>query len=69
MEQTIEVWLKRYGRRITNDEAIEILLNMKRLAEILLKIADERAAEAAHLQQSTEAAQTDVTMCERAVPN
>jgi hypothetical protein len=36
---TREVWSKAYGRPISEDEAIEILLNVKRLAEAMQKVA------------------------------
>ena len=31
------VWSKAYGRVISGDEAIEILMNVRRLAEVLLR--------------------------------
>ena len=31
------VWSKAYGRVISDDEAIEILMNVRRLAEVLLR--------------------------------
>jgi hypothetical protein len=34
---TQEVWSELYGRPITEDEAVEMLLNVKHLAEVLLK--------------------------------
>lgn len=36
------VWSKAYGRVVSEDEAIEILMNVRRLAQILLKAADEK---------------------------
>ena len=36
------VWSKAYGRVISTDEAIEILSNVRRLAEILLRSQEER---------------------------
>lgn len=38
------VWSKAYGRPISEDDAIEILQNVKRLAEVLLKAKQETAA-------------------------
>jgi hypothetical protein len=35
------VWSKAYGRVISEDEAIEILKNVRRLAEVLLRAAEE----------------------------
>ncbi len=36
------VWSKEYGRVISEDEAIEILTNVRRLAEILLRAEEEK---------------------------
>jgi hypothetical protein len=36
------VWSKAYGRVISDDEAIEILTNVRRLAEVLLRSAEEK---------------------------
>lgn len=36
------VWSKAYGRVISDDEAIEILMNVRRLAEILLRSEEEK---------------------------
>jgi len=33
LARTIDVWSKAYGRRITTQEAMEILMNIKRLGE------------------------------------
>jgi hypothetical protein len=38
---TQRVWSKAYGRVISPDEAVEILLNVKRLAEVLMKVDEE----------------------------
>lgn len=38
LAHTREVWSRAYGRPVSEDEAIEMLLNVKRLAETLLKI-------------------------------
>ena len=35
------VWSKAYGRVISEDEAIEILMNVRRLAEVLLRAEEE----------------------------
>jgi len=37
IEDTRRVWSKRYGRPITSEEAVEILVNVKRVAEAFLK--------------------------------
>jgi hypothetical protein len=36
------VWSKAYGRVISNDEAIEVLMNVRRLAEVLLRAEEEQ---------------------------
>jgi len=36
------VWSKAYGRVISEDEAIEILRNVRRLAEVLLRAEEDR---------------------------
>lgn len=38
LRYTQEVWSRAYGRPVSEDEAIEMLLNVKRLAEVMLKI-------------------------------
>ena len=35
------VWSKAYGRVISKDEAVEILMNVRRLAEVLLRAEEE----------------------------
>jgi hypothetical protein len=35
------VWSKAYGRVISDDEAVEILMNVRRLAGVLLHIEEE----------------------------
>jgi hypothetical protein len=35
------VWSKAYGRVISDDEAVEILMNVRRLAEVLLHAEEE----------------------------
>ena len=37
------VWSKAYGRVISQEEAIEILTNVRRLAEVLLRAEEEKA--------------------------
>ena len=39
LNRTRQVWSRVYGRPIDEREALEILLNVKRFAEVLLKIA------------------------------
>jgi len=36
LAETVEVWSEAYGRPMTEDEAVEILMNVKRLGEALL---------------------------------
>ena len=36
------VWSKAYGRIISADEATEILMNVRRLAEVLLRAEEEK---------------------------
>jgi hypothetical protein len=36
------VWSQAYGRVISQDEAIEILTNVRRLAEVLMRAAEGR---------------------------
>ena len=35
LQYTQDVWSKAYGREVSEDEAVEILLNVKRLAELM----------------------------------
>lgn len=42
LQSTMEVWSKRYDRKITAVEAIEILMNVKRFGETLLKSTNDR---------------------------
>jgi hypothetical protein len=39
--ETRRVWSKAYGRVISDDEAVEILMNVRRLAEVLLRAEEE----------------------------
>jgi len=41
LAKTIDVWSTNYGRPISEDEAVEILMNVKRLAEVLLEARKE----------------------------
>lgn len=42
LERTRRVWSEVYQREISTDEAVEILINVKNLAEVLLDIEEER---------------------------
>lgn len=42
IEKTRRVWSKVYGRVVTAEEAVEILVNVKRFAELLVQIKRER---------------------------
>ncbi len=41
LARTIEVWSEAYGRPVGPTEAIEILSNVKRLGEVLLRVRRE----------------------------
>lgn len=41
LNETIDVWSANYGRPISEDEAVEILMNVKRFAEVLLEARKE----------------------------
>jgi len=41
LAETVEVWAAAYGRAVTEAEALEILMNVRRLAEALLKAKKE----------------------------
>jgi len=41
LAETIDVWSENYGRPISEEEAVEILMNVKRLGEVLLKLRRE----------------------------
>ena len=43
IDETRRVWSPEYGRVLSADEAIEILMNVKRFAEVLMKINRERS--------------------------
>ena len=42
LARTQAVWSKHYGRRVSPDEAVEILMNVKALAEVLMDVNQER---------------------------
>jgi len=42
LERTRRVWSAVYGREISADEAVEILINVRNVAEVLLDIENER---------------------------
>jgi hypothetical protein len=44
IERAIDVWSEVYGRPVTRDEAVEILVNLKRLVDVLLKARREMEA-------------------------
>jgi len=41
LAETVEVWSEAYRRPVSEDEAVEILLNVKRLGEVILKARRE----------------------------
>ncbi len=41
LTETIDVWSANYGRPISEEDAVEILMNVKRLGEVLLKLRRE----------------------------
>jgi len=41
VEETRRVWSKAYGRVVTEEEAVEILMNVKRLAAVLIEAMRE----------------------------
>ena len=44
LTETQRVWSEAYGREIAADEAIEILVNVRRLAEVLLHAGSKEIA-------------------------
>jgi hypothetical protein len=44
LAETIDLWSESYGRPISEDEAVEILMNVKRLGEVLLRARKEMDA-------------------------
>ena len=45
LQSTIDIWSPRYGRTLSTEEAIEILINVKRFGETLLKSSNKRRNE------------------------
>jgi hypothetical protein len=45
LRYTKEVWSRNYGRAVSDDEAIEMLINVKQFAEVMLKAADTERRE------------------------
>jgi hypothetical protein len=41
LTETRKVWSKAYGRVLSNEEAIEFLMNVKRMAEVLIEMQRE----------------------------
>lgn len=41
LAETIELWSESYGRLISEDEAVEILMNVKRMGELLIRMRRE----------------------------
>ncbi len=41
LAETIELWSESYGRPISEDEAVEILMNVKRMGELLVRMRRE----------------------------
>jgi len=46
LRYTQEVWSRAYGREVSEDEAIEMLVNVKRLAEVMLRVAERKGDDA-----------------------
>lgn len=44
LTETRKIWSKAYGRVLSNEEAIEILMNVKRMAEVLIQMQKERGS-------------------------
>ena len=42
LRYTRDVWSRAYGRPVSEDEAIEMLVNVKRFAEVMLKAAGQK---------------------------
>lgn len=42
LRYTQEVWSKAYGRTVSEDEALEMLVNIRRLAEVMLRGAERK---------------------------
>jgi len=41
LAETMELWSEAYGRPISEDEAVEILMNVKRMGELLIRMRRE----------------------------
>ena len=41
LAETIELWSQAYGRPIGQEEAVEILMNVKRMGELMLELRKE----------------------------
>jgi hypothetical protein len=41
LTETVEVWSECYGRQVSEEEAVEILVNVRRLGEAILKAKRE----------------------------
>jgi len=41
LAHTVDVWSRAYGRPVNTEEAMEILTNVKRLAELLIRTKEE----------------------------
>lgn len=41
LARTMAVWTRNYGRPVDEDEALEILMNVKQLGEVLLRMRTE----------------------------
>lgn len=46
LRYTQEVWSRAYGRPVSEHEAIEMLVNVKRLAEVMLRVAERKGDDA-----------------------
>ncbi len=46
LRYTREVWSRAYGRPVSEDEAIKMLVNVKRLAEVMLRVAERKGDDA-----------------------
>jgi len=46
LRYTREVWSRAYGRPVSENEAIEMLVNVKRLAEVMLRVAERKGDDA-----------------------
>ena len=44
LARTVDVWSRAYGRPVTTREAMEILMNVKRFGELLIRAKEESKA-------------------------